>query len=58
MDVVHRGQPGEEQYGDISSVGEWESGNAHKYRHIKHNGSLRWSTLSLLQTVEMIDDKS
>ena len=23
MDVVHRGQPGEEQYGDISSVGEW-----------------------------------
>lgn len=22
MDVVHRGQPGEEQYADISSVGE------------------------------------
>lgn len=35
MDVVHRGQPGEEQYGDISSVGEWESGQAHKYGHIK-----------------------
>lgn len=33
MDVVHRGQPGEEQYGDISSVGEWESGRAHKYGH-------------------------
>ncbi len=34
MDVVHRGQPGEEQYGDISSVGEWESGQDHKYvRH-------------------------
>lgn len=28
MDVVHRGQPGEEQYGDISSVGESESGQA------------------------------
>lgn len=36
MDVVHRGQPGEDQYGDISSVGEWESGNADKYQHIKH----------------------
>ncbi|XP_044054404.1 voltage-dependent R-type calcium channel subunit alpha-1E isoform X4 [Siniperca chuatsi] len=35
MDVVHRGQPGEEQYGDISSVGEWESGQTHKYGHIK-----------------------
>lgn len=35
MDVVHRGQSGEEQYGDISSVGEWESGEAHKYGHIK-----------------------
>lgn len=35
MDVVHRGQPGEEQYSDISSVGEWESGQAHKYGHIK-----------------------
>lgn len=37
MDVVHQGQPGEEQYGDISSVGEWESGQAHKYRHIECN---------------------
>ena len=36
MDVVRRGQPGEEQYGDISSVGEWESGQAHKYGHIKY----------------------
>lgn len=35
VDVGHRGQPGEEQYGDISSVGEWESGQAHKYVHIK-----------------------
>ncbi|GLD62263.1 voltage-dependent R-type calcium channel subunit alpha-1E-like protein, partial [Lates japonicus] len=35
MDVVRRGQPGEEQYGDISSVGECESGQAHKYVHIK-----------------------
>lgn len=35
MDVVHRGQPGEEQYGDISSVGECKSGQAHKYWHIK-----------------------
>lgn len=35
VDVGHRGQPGEEQYGDISSVGEWESGQAHEYVHIK-----------------------
>lgn len=32
MDMVHRGQPGEEQYGDISSVGEWDSRQAHKYK--------------------------
>lgn len=35
MDGVHRGQPGEEQYGDISSVGEWESGQTHKYQSQK-----------------------
>lgn len=37
MDAVHRGQPGEESYGDISSVGEYQSGQAHKYRHRKPN---------------------
>lgn len=39
MDVTHQGQLGEEQYGDISSVGEWESGQARKYCRIKSKAS-------------------
>lgn len=39
MDVVRQGQPGEEQYGDISSVGEWECAKAQTYGHRKSNNS-------------------
>lgn len=39
MDVVRQGQPGEEQYGDISSVGEWECAKAQTYGHRKSNTS-------------------
>lgn len=39
MDVVRQGQPGEEQYGDISSVGEWECAKAQTYGHRKLNTS-------------------
>lgn len=39
MDVVRQGQPGEEQYGDISSVGEWECAKALTYGHRKSNTS-------------------
>lgn len=39
MDVVRQGQPGEEQYGDISSVGEWECAKAPTYGHRKSNTS-------------------
>lgn len=37
--IKRRGQLGEEQYGDISSVGEWESGQARKYWRIKSKAS-------------------
>lgn len=37
MDGVHRGQPEEEQYGDM---GEWDSGQADEDEHMKCKGVL------------------